>query len=173
MSGGGVGVTTLIKDTSNTYTYTGSAISTFNISLTTNGTNRLALLYIYCPGTTVSSISGGGTWTKRLSSTGYELWTCPLATVQTATTVTVTLGTTISTISAILSTYYGSGGGILPVWSTGNTSTPGTSGNSISGSLTTIAGSTDVGAFYYASGNPGNTTTAGTGFNLISSSDAG
>jgi len=162
---------TLLLDTNVHSGYVVSSTTTFNVNLTTNGPNRIAVLYIETnSGTTstIASITGGGTWVKRNTdqSGNYELWTCNLSAQQTSTTVTVTTTLATTNLGLILDTFYTSGSLMIPIFDNIHSSTWSSAINNPTGTITTIVDNTSVVGYCYGSLGSAGSLSAGTGFTL-------
>ena len=143
--------------------------TSFTVTLTTNGTNRVAVLAVECSTGHVSSISGGGSWTNIVashavaSSGNGEMWYALFATTQTSVTLTVNLSTSMNA-SGVLDTYSGAATS-SPIENTNWTDTT-TAQTSAPGSVTTLSSNAFVASYiFYA--NPSaliGSATAGTGY---------
>lgn len=137
-------------------------------SLTTSGANRLAVLFVYCNAATVSSITGGGTWTRRNQTPGQELWTCPLMGQKNSVTVTVTLSSSQSATALVLDTFNIADASAIPTFdaagevSFSTTTTP-------TGTVTTVANNVTVASYAEGAGTPTGSIAAGAGYTLTSS----
>ena len=154
-------------DTSITKTHTGVANTSDTISMTTNGTNRIAKLSIMNTAT-VSSISGCGTWTQNQSASDgtrdLYIYTAPESATQSSCTVTVNFSSS-SSYAFILDTFYYTSTSTLPAVDTSN-STGSLSGTAPSATMNTKLNNSTVTATLMGTAGSTPTITAGTGFTI-------